>query len=135
MGTNLCLLFTIQTWLHTVSYRLRMHKPNEQRYPTNTIGALSSVVLTYCLLCARVPLVKPAIVFGSFFQSMCRALKCMACLQQVLSVCRQLVECGYENLWYMRQCVQCDATHGAIELAARVSAILQVIPNPFCVTC
>lgn len=51
----------------------------------------------------------------------------MAAVGQCLSyICRGVVECGYENLWYMRQCVNCDATHGAIELTARVSAILQV---------
>ena len=46
--------------------------------------------------------------------------QCLSC------ICRGAVECGYQNLWYMRQCVKCNATHGAIELTARVSAILQV---------
>ncbi|KAA6417388.1 MAG: hypothetical protein FRX49_12637 [Trebouxia sp. A1-2] len=37
----------------------------------------------------------------------------------------QLVECGHQNHWYVRQCVQCDASRWDIELRARVSAILQ----------
>lgn len=41
-------------------------------------------------------------------------------------MCRQVTECGRENLWYVPQCVECDAANGATELASRVSAILQV---------
>ena len=56
----------------------------------------------------------------------CAPVSVAAIGQYVSCVCRQVVECGYENLWYMRQCVRCDATQGATELTARVSAILQV---------
>ncbi len=43
-----------------------------------------------------------------------------------MAICRQLVECGHQNHWYVRQCVHCDAGRWDIELRARVSAILQV---------
>ncbi|KAL0040428.1 hypothetical protein WJX77_006750 [Trebouxia sp. C0004] len=38
---------------------------------------------------------------------------------------RQLMECGHQNHWYVRQCVLCDASRWDIELRERVSAILQ----------
>ncbi len=43
-----------------------------------------------------------------------------------MAICRQLVECGHQNHWYVRQCVDCDAARWDIELRAHVSAILQV---------
>lgn len=58
MGTYICLLFTLQTWLPTVTYRLKLRKATEQRYPMKTTGAVSGVVLAYT------PLVHNRSVYG-----------------------------------------------------------------------
>ncbi|KAL0042709.1 hypothetical protein WJX79_008332 [Trebouxia sp. C0005] len=47
------------------------------------------------------------------------------CIMRHRNAVAQLVECGHQNHWYVRQCVQCDASRWDIELRARVSAILQ----------